>query len=132
MKRILFLVVIVLLCSTCRKKVTKVNPDYVGEWIESPRGWCESKIIIDEDNNGLYTYSSNTTSECSDNIHGIARLGDKVLVIGSRHFKLIEKATQIPDTLFSGGVATSNMRMKIKIPLWLGASGDIVTLYKKK
>ena len=105
--------------------------DYVGTWIEVDKTWCWSTIGIDENSKGTYTYAG-MTHECHDRVEGTARLGKKVLSIGIRKFELIEPATQIPDTIFNSGYTTSNMRMKVKIPIWLAASGSIVTLYKKK
>ena len=132
MRKLTFLIFISLICSTCRKKVTKKNMDYVGTWIEPDPKDCHSVIIIDEYNNGEYKNTGHE-EECQDDRTGTARLGKKVLVIGMWHFKILESATQIPDTVFSlmGNVTESNMRMKVSVPNLLSGNGE-TTLYKKK
>ena len=125
MKQLFF---IVLVLSSCGKKVTKLDSDYIGHW-KDVGDVCYNTINISENNDGEYNYGG-TTKECHDRLKGTSRLTNNALMIGIRKFKIRETPTAINDTVFD--TETFNMRMKLVIPHWLSNSGRIITFYKKK
>jgi hypothetical protein len=93
---------IMIVASTCKRNVIKVNRDYVGEWSESElntRGACFLHITISSKGDGA-TESWGNESDCNrdQKTDGKARTNGKVLSIGLRKFKINEKPTPV-DTL---------------------------------
>jgi hypothetical protein len=122
MKKVLFFLLISMICVTCRRKAPSFDPVFVGNWHGS--SGCQRSINIDDESNGIYT-STGGKEECDKTISGKPRAGKHVLVIGLHHFKIIEYPVQIPDTMISPNTIF-NGRMKIEVPSSLPSPGTVV------
>lgn len=133
MKKAIVFLLILIIYSSCGKKVSEVNKDYIGTWAWSSGNQsgdaCNQFISIDNDDKAYYSYGG--IDMCHDRIKGTGRLTHKALMIGIRRFKIIEEPVYIPDTvLFISD--TCNMRMQLLIPHWLQCSRRVYSFYKKK
>jgi hypothetical protein len=132
MRKIYFSLCIIalLFLTTCRKKVEKEHPEYIGEWYQAFSGkGCVTTLDIDSSSLGHYRRSS---CETKDSKTGIVRVNDRKLKIGTKGFIIIEPPTAIsPITFFyHSNVIPDTLRTKMVLKeTWLYLP-DEVTLYK--
>ena len=113
-----FFLCFIVLSNSCRKNVSHINKDYIGNWSEVDSGGqvCRLSIIIDP--NGYAKAESKTTlSDCRRyGAHkGKARADKQSLKIGTKVYKLIEPPTAIDAVKVKTdlGEGVSNMRMQL-------------------
>ena len=127
--KIILCIITVMVFFSCRKKVHKVNSNFVGEWTNSPA------ILEDEYNLTIKENSDATfrkkTILSDRSFHGYARIGDGVLSVGGIHkFKIIIEP-MLKDRSFAVlfGNKTYHWFMTLQTPTFYGH--DKVTLFKE-
>ena len=124
---IIFIIASSLLLLQCKKKVDKVDLNYIGTWRAS-HGDCFTRITISQKSKGEYaTYGS--SMECDSDLKGNVRIGKKKMRIGIYNFEILESPTPIDTTIYYySDTIKSYWRMKLKKPKLL--VGYEVVLYK--
>ena len=133
MKKILRLVFLISILLSCRKTVDKGHEEYIGQWYSlSPFG-CYTIITISADSRMDYQMGP-LSEDCRDKRDGKFKVGKNDFKMGVWQFDVLEKPSQIPDTLVcihqSYDSITVNWKMKIKKPFFL--QKEVLTMYKLK
>ncbi|OFX16970.1 MAG: hypothetical protein A2033_13800 [Bacteroidetes bacterium GWA2_31_9] len=130
-----YLIVLLLIIFSCKKKVENYNTDYIGSWSGSVRETVRVFINIYDDSHGNY-YCMKTSDGDSEKIKGTVRVNKNRLSIGIHNFKIVSPPEKIIFNSKSDSVyieeyyfrELATWKMTLINPLFYGS--DEVTYYK--
>jgi hypothetical protein len=97
MKLFHLILLIIILANSCKKKVTKVDENFIGLW-RTQLSTNEAALKITADSQGEFESWSNLSDEGGESFHGVARCKGNKLKIGSLNTLTIVEYPHLIDT----------------------------------